>query len=64
VRIGSRPGAQTAACINVYAESIVPLFEIADAPGATYIHAALLWADVFVSEPKRVGTAGHERRFS
>src|SRR5262249_42273600 len=42
--------ADAAMRINAFAESIAPLFENADAP-ATDIHAALLRADVFVSEP-------------
>ena len=42
--------ADATARINAFAESIAPLFENADAP-STDIHAALLRADIFVSEP-------------
>jgi hypothetical protein len=46
--------ADAAARINAFVESIAPLFANADAP-ATDIHAALLRADVFVSEPNAFG---------
>lgn len=42
--------ADATARINAFQESIAPLFENTDAP-ATDIHAALLRADIFVSEP-------------
>lgn len=46
--------ADAAARINAFAESIAPLFQNPDAP-ATDIHAALVRADVFVSEPNGFG---------
>jgi hypothetical protein len=47
--------ADVAARINAFAESVTPVFSAAaDAP-ATDIHAALLRADVFVSEPNVFG---------